>query len=53
MRAASLKGESFFPSKMLQLVHFDEILICSDYVWGPNLHRPHSSKAMAELELTR
>jgi hypothetical protein len=32
MRAASFKGESFSLRKMLQLVHFGEILICSDHV---------------------
>src|SRR5579863_5052771 len=31
MHAASFEGESFSPRKMLQLVHFGEILICSDH----------------------
>ena len=32
MHAASFEGESFSPRKMLQLVHFGEILICLDHV---------------------
>ncbi len=49
MHAASLEGESFSPRKMLQLVHFGQILICLDHLSAQISIGYTCPKAMADL----